>query len=126
MKIFGFIKKVFFTGLTILSSFINIIPMRTASLNTTRLTAVPLSCISMNNQSCKARPEIVNVNNDNPIFYPFRAKTSKCSGNWNNINDTYAEICVPAVLKDLNVKVFNLISRTNGTKKYEMACNVYM
>ena len=121
MKIFGFIKKVFFTGLTILSSFINTIPMRTASLNTTRLTAVPLSCISMNNQSCKARPEIANVNNDNPIFYPFRA-----SGNWNNIKDPYAEICVPAVLKELNVKVFNLISRTNETKKYKMACNVYM
>ena len=34
----------------------------------------------MNNQPCKARPEIVNVNSNNPIFYPFSIKTSKCSG----------------------------------------------
>ena len=31
----------------------------------------PLSCISMNNQPCKARPEIINVGSNNPIFYPF-------------------------------------------------------
>ena len=36
MKIFGFVKKVFFTGLTILSSFINTIPLSTVPLNTTR------------------------------------------------------------------------------------------
>ena len=69
-----------FIGLTILSSF--------TSVNS-------LSCISMNNQACKARPEIINVNSDNPIFYPFSIKTSKCSGNCNNINDPYAKICVP-------------------------------
>ena len=66
--------------LTILSSF--------TSVNS-------LSCISMNNQACKARPEIINVNSDNPIFYSFSIKTSKCSGNCNNISDPYAKICVP-------------------------------
>ena len=71
----------------------------------------------MNNQACKARPEIINVNSNNPIFYPFSIKTSKCSGNWNNINDPCAKICVPDVVNDLNVKVFNLMSRTNETKK---------
>ena len=86
---FEFIKKVFFIGLTILSSFTN-----ASSLN-----AIPLSCISMNNQECKARPEIINVNSNNPIFYPFSIKTSKCSGNCNNINDPYAKICVPDVVK---------------------------
>ena len=50
-----------------------------------------LSCISMNNQACKARPEIINVNSNNPIFYPFSIKTSKCSGSCNNINDPYAK-----------------------------------
>ena len=75
-----------------------------------------LSCISMNNQACKARPEIINVNSDNPVFYPFIIKTSKCSGTYNNMNDPYAKICVPDVAKDLNVKVFNLMSRTNETK----------
>ena len=75
-----------------------------------------LSCISMNNQACKARPEIINVNSNNPVFYPFIIKTSKCSGTCNNMNDPYAKICVPDVAKDLNVKVFNLMSRTNETK----------
>ena len=43
-------------------------------------------------------------------------KTSKCSGSCNNINDPYAKIWVPDVVKELNVKVFNLISRTNETR----------
>ena len=109
MKIFGFVKKVFFIGLTILSSF----------TNANSLNAIPLSCISMKNQECKTRPQVVNVNSNNPIFYPFSIKTSKCSGNCNNINDPYAKICVPDVVKDLNVKVFNLISRTNETRFIE-------
>ena len=99
----------FFVGLTILSNFTNV---------------SSLSSISMNNQPCKARPEIVNVNSNNPIFYPFSIKTSKCSGSCNNINDPYAKICVPDVVKDLNVKVFNLMSRTNETKniKWHETC----
>ena len=75
-----------------------------------------LSCISMNNQECKTRPEIVNVNSNNPIFYPFSIKISKCGGNCNNINNPYAKICVPDIIKNLNVKVFNLMSRTNKTR----------
>ena len=78
----------------------------------------------MSNQPCKARPEIINVNSNNPILYPFSVKTSKCSGNCNNINDPYAKICVPNVVKNLNVKVFNLMSRTNETKniKWHETC----
>ena len=67
-------------------------------------------------QPCKARPEIINVSSNNPVFFPFSIKKSKCSGNCNNINDPYAKICVPDVIKDLNVKVFNLMSRTNETR----------
>ena len=70
----------------------------------------------MNNQHYKARPKIVNVNTNNPIFYPFSIKKSKCSGNCNNINDPCARICAPDVVKDLNVKVFTLMSRSHETK----------
>ena len=70
----------------------------------------------MNIQECKARPEIINVNSNSPIFYPFSIKTTKCSGNCNNINDPYAKICIPDAVKDLNVKVFNLMWRTNETR----------
>ena len=82
-----------------------------------------LKCISMNNQECKVRPEIVNVNSDEPVFYPFSIKTSKCSGSCNNINNPYAKLCVPDVVKNLNVKVFNLMSRTNETR-HRMTWNV--
>ena len=75
-----------------------------------------LSCISMNNQECKVRPQIVNVNSDEPMFLPFSIKTSKCNVSCNSINDPYANICVPDVIKNLNVKVFNLMSRTNETR----------
>ena len=106
-KMFRFIKKCFFIGSLFLSN----------TVSTTYLNGNPLSCISMNNQTCKKRSEIINVSSNNPVFHPFSVKTSKCSGNCNNINDPYANICVPNVAKDLNVKVFNLMSRTNETKK---------
>ena len=107
---FGFIKKAFFTGLTILSS-IN-------PLNLTQVSATHLKFVSMNNQECKLKSEIVNVNSDEPVFYSFSVKTSKCSGSWNNINDPYAKMCVPDV-----IKVFNLMPRTND-KTHKMAWNI--
>ena len=57
----------------------------------------------MNSQECKVRPEIVNFNSDKPVFYPFSIKTSKCSCSCNNINDPYAEMSVPGVIKNINV-----------------------
>ena len=99
----------FFIGLGILSNFTNAIP----------LSVTPLNFISMKNQKCKTRPQVANVNCNNPIFYPFSIEKSKCSGNCNNIDNPYAKICVPDVIKDLNVKVFNLMSRTNETKFIE-------
>ena len=99
MRIFRLVKKVFFLGLTILSNFTN-----------------ALDCVLMKNRECKVRPEIISINSNNPMFYPFSVKINKCSGNCNNINDPYARICVPDVKKDLNVKVFDLMSRTNETR----------
>ena len=73
----------------------------------------------MNKQKCKVRPRNININYDEPVFYPFSIKTSKCSCSCNNINDTYAKICVPDVAKNLNVKVFNL-KRTNIQANQEL------
>ena len=108
MKIFRFVKKVFFIGLTILSNF----------TNTTLLSATPLNCISMKNQECKIRPQII-INSNNPIFYLFSIKINKCSGNCTNINSQYAKMCVPDIVKNLNVKVFKLMSRNNETRYIE-------
>ena len=70
----------------------------------------------MNNQECKVRLEIVNVNSNDPVFYPVGIRTSKCSGCCNNINNPYTKICVPDIVQNLNVKVFNLMPRTNETR----------
>ena len=70
----------------------------------------------MNNGARKVRPEIINVNSNEPVFFPFSIKTNKCSGNCNNVNDPYAKICVPNIVKDLNVSVFNLMSIANETR----------
>ena len=77
---FVFIKKIFLTRLAFLSSLVS---------------TTPLSCISMNNQAYK----VINVNSNEPVFYPFSIKSSKCSGSCNNINDPYAKICVPGAVK---------------------------
>ena len=58
------------------------------------------------------------------MFYPFSIKGNKCNGNCNDINNPCARICVPDVVKYLNVKVFNLMSRTNETReiKWHESC----
>ena len=66
----------------------------------------------MKNEECKTRPQVVNVNGDEPVFFLFSIETSKCSCSCNNINYPYAKICVTDVIKNLNVKVFHLMSRT--------------
>ena len=63
MKIFRFVKQTFISAMTFFSFYL---PSTTS-----------LSCISVNNQPCKARPEIINVSSNNPIFYSFSIKTSK-------------------------------------------------
>ena len=85
MKIFRFVKKVFFIALTILSNFTN--------------ASSPLSCISMKNQECKTRLQIINVNGDEPGFFPFSIETSKCRGSCNKINYPYSKMCVPDIKK---------------------------
>ena len=62
-----------------------------------------LECISMINQKCMSRPKIINVNNNEPVFYPYSIKINKCSGICNNINDPYAKLCVSDIVKNMNV-----------------------
>ena len=61
---FEFIKKAFLVGQTILSTLMGV---------------KSLSCISMTNKECKVRREIINVNSNEPAFYPFIIKISKCN-----------------------------------------------
>ena len=88
-----------------------------------------LECVWISNQECNVTPKIVNINCNNPIFYLFSVKTRKCSGSCNNINDPYVKLCEPDVGKNLNIKVFIVISKTNEykmayKKAYKMAWNL--
>ena len=100
--IFGFIKKCFFTAMTYFN-------FNLSNVNS-------LECVSMNNQECKIRTEIINLNTNEPMFYPYNIKINKCKGSCNKINDPYAKICVPDEIKNATVRVFNLMSRTNETR----------
>ena len=106
---FVLIKKIFCIGFLLLSSLVS---------------TTLLSCISIKNQECKVRPKIDHINSNNPIFYPFSIKINKCSGSCNNINNPYAKIWVPNDVKDLNVKLFNLMLRTNEARflKWHETC----
>ena len=94
---FRFIKKVFLAAMSVFSY-------------------NALKFVSMNNQECKVRPKIININSNEPSFYSYNVKRSTCSGSYNDINDSYAKLCVPDVAKSMNDKVFNLISRTDETR----------
>ena len=82
---FGFIKKVFIAAVTFL------IP-NVLSVNS-------LACVSRNNQECKARPKMIDINNNEPVFYPYSIKVNKCSGNCNNISNPYAKFAFLTLLK---------------------------
>ena len=73
----------------------------------------------MNNQECKTRTKIINTNNNKTVFYPFSIKVNKCSRSCKNIDHPYAKLCVPDVVKNINGKVFNLMSWSNQTKQIE-------
>ena len=77
----------------------------------------------MNNQEWKIRPQILNISSDNSFFYPYCIQVNKCSASCHTINDLYAKLCVPDVVKNINIKVFNLVPRTNETR-LKMAWNL--
>ena len=53
------------------------------------------------------------------MFYPYSIKINKCKGSCIIVNDPYAKLCVSDTIKNINVKVFNLMSRTNETRHIE-------
>ena len=104
-----FIKKCFFTAKTFCHNILNV---------------NSLGCVSINNQEWKIRTEIINLNTNEPLFYPYSIKINRCKGSCNTITDPYAKTCVPDQIKDTNVKVFNLMRRTNETRhiKWHRTC----
>ena len=79
--------------------------------------AVPLKCSSMSGRKCKTRPGIMNINTNKSLFYSYSyfilILLKKCSDSCNCINNPYAKLCVHDTVRDMKIKVFNLISRIN-------------
>ena len=94
---FGLIKKVFAVAISFFS-------------------CNALECVSMTNQERKSRPEVININSNDPLFHPYGILINKCSGSSNNINNLHAKLCLPDVVRGINVKAFNLMTRTNETR----------
>ena len=107
---FRFIKTCFYTAITF------------SSYNT--LNENSLECVSMNNQERKITSEIINVNTNERMSYPYSITINKCKGTCNTINDPYTKLCVPDTIKIINVKVFNLMSRSNENRHIEWQKNL--
>ena len=77
-----------------------------------------LECVSVINQKCMPRPKILDVNEGvgEALFYPYNVLVNKCSGSCNTLNDPMTKLCVPNVVKRVNMKVYNFLMRLNETR----------
>ena len=68
--------------------------------------AIPLD--SVVNQKCMPRPNILDVNEGvgEALFYPYNVQVNKCSGSCNTLDNHMAKLCVPNVIKGVNMQVF--------------------
>ena len=79
-----------------------------------------LECVSVINQKCMPRPKILDVNEGvgEALFYPYNVLVNKCSGSCNTPDNRMTKMCVPNIIKRINMKVYNFLMRLNET------CNV--
>ena len=77
-----------------------------------------LECLSVIDRKCMPRPKILDVNEGvgEALFYLYNVLVNKCSGSCNTFNDPMARICVPNIIKNVNVKVYNFLMRLNETR----------
>ena len=77
-----------------------------------------LECVSITNQKCMPRPKILDVNEGvgEALFYPNNVLVNKSSGSCNTLDDPMAKMCVPIIIKRVNMKVCNFLMRLNETR----------
>ena len=51
-----------------------------------------LECVSMNNHKCKEGSETINVDTNEPMFYPCSITINKSKGKCSTINDPYSKL----------------------------------
>ena len=64
------------------------------------------------------RPKILDVNEGvgEALFYPYNVLANKCSESSNTLDDAMAKLCVPNIIKEINMKVYNFLMRLNETR----------
>ena len=64
-----------------------------------------LECVSVVNQKWMPRPKTVDVNEDvgEALFYPYNVQVNKCSGSCNTLDNPIEKLCIPNVIKGLNM-----------------------
>ena len=75
-----------------------------------------LKCILIRNQECKVRKVMIN---NEYMLYPYSIKVNRCNGNCNNISNPYSRVCVPSIVKNMTLRVFDLMSWKNKTKQIQ-------
>ena len=77
-----------------------------------------LECVSVVNQKCMPEPKILDVNEGvgEGLFYPYIVLVNKCSGSCNTFDNPMAKLCVPNVIKRVNMQVYNFLMRLNETR----------
>ena len=75
-------------------------------------------CLSLINQKCMPRPKILNVNEGigEALFHPYNALVNKCSGSCDTLDNPMSKMCVPKIIKNVNMKVYNFLMRLNETR----------
>ena len=65
-----------------------------------------LECVSVVNQKCMPRPKIRDVNEGvgEALFYPYNVLVNKCSGSCNTLDNPMTKLCVPNVIKSVNMQ----------------------
>ena len=77
-----------------------------------------LECVLVVNQKCMSRPKILNVNEGigEALFYPYNVLVNKCIGSCDTLDNPMSKICVPNVIKRVNMQVYNFLMRLNETR----------
>ena len=73
-------------------------------------------CVSLSNKPCLATPTLINLNGIKLYYYPFIISLDKFNGRFNVVDDLSTKICAPSRIKDVNIKVFNMIKIINEAK----------
>ena len=78
--------------------------------------ALATTFVSLNIEPCMDRPTFIDLNPFEVTWNSFMISLDKYNGSGNVVDDLSTKICVLSKTKDLNVKVFDMITTINETK----------